>query len=108
MIRKEEIRKAASEYIVNNSIDEYIQISDCKDSFIEGAKWADNHPKSPWINSKNKLPTKGGCYLCFDENHYISTFAFNGNRWINTATLFDVSLDVVKYWMPIPKLPKDE
>lgn len=75
--------------------------------FTKGAKWADEHPKSPWISTENELPTKGGHYLCMDENHHISTLAFCGNRWVNSSAFFDVSLEVVKYWMPIPNLPQE-
>ena len=29
---------------------------DSKDCFEKGAKWADSHPKSPWISVKHDLP----------------------------------------------------
>ena len=119
MTRKEEIRKAASEYIVNNSIDEYIQISDCKDSFIEGAKWADNHPKSPWINVEEDLPfnhkellydtessifpyTKPVLIRTKENAHELSYMYVHEYRWN-----WDYDLDEITHWMPIPELPKE-
>ena len=102
MTREEEILSAARQY--NNGII-FSNPSNVL-HFEAGSKWADKHPKSPWINAKYELPTKGGHYLCMDENHYISTLAFSGDRWVNTRTFSDVSLEVVKYWMPIPNFPK--
>ena len=49
MTREEEINVVASKYIEDNSMtDGYISISDHKDSFIEGADWADSHPINVW------------------------------------------------------------
>lgn len=36
--------------------DGYVVLSDHKDSFIEGAEWADANPKSTWISVNEKLP----------------------------------------------------
>ena len=63
--------------------------------------------KSPWISVKDRLSTKGGHYLCMDDNHNIAVLAFVGDKWINTKTFTDVPLEVVKFWMPIPELPKE-
>lgn len=57
MERLKQIKAAASELkgVVirgnNISIDDYTQAG-----FIAGAKWADEHPKSPWISVKERLP----------------------------------------------------
>ena len=56
MTREEEINTAASRYIEENTINGYITISDHKDSFIEGAEWADSNAKSPWISVEDDLP----------------------------------------------------
>lgn len=107
MTRQEEIRKAVDiqfpKGLDGRTQEQALAIS----GFELGVKWADNNPKSPWIKAKNELPTKGGHYLCMDENRNISTLAFKGDRWVNTTKFFDVPLDVVEYWMPIPKLPKE-
>ena len=48
MTREKEIEKEAyrQEELVNMDAE----------SFIEGAKWADSHPKSPWISVDDDLP----------------------------------------------------
>ena len=53
MAREEEINIAVSRYIEENSIS---AILSNKNSFIEGAKWSDEHPKSPWISVEDDLP----------------------------------------------------
>lgn len=57
MTREQEISNAASKYIEENSMEDgYVVISDHKDSFIEGAEWADANPKQTWISVNEKLP----------------------------------------------------
>lgn len=52
MNREQEINAAASKYIEDNYMaDGYIAISDPKDSFIEGADWADAHHILQWIDA---------------------------------------------------------
>lgn len=79
------------------------------ESFIEGAKWADNHPKSPWISVNERLPheekdrlsikvlvvnTKGKIHL--------SRYDYHMKGWISPV------LDTVfTHWMPIPEPPKE-
>ena len=75
--------------------------------FEAGVKWADAHPKSPWISTDKYLPKEGGHYLCNDGDSHISTLVFRGDKWVNIRTFNDIPLEVVKYWMPIPKLPKE-
>lgn len=107
MTREEEIYDAADRYSDVYKYNEDVDYMSIRIAFRDGAEWADKHPKSPWISTENELPTKGGHYLCMDENHHISALAFRGNRWVNSSAFFDVSLDVVKYWMLIPNLPKE-
>ena len=73
-------------------------------AFLEGAKFA---LENQWISVKKDLPKQGGHYLCNDGDSHISTLAFRGDKWVNTRTFNDIPLEVVKYWMPIPKLPKE-
>ena len=75
--------------------------------FTAGVKWADANPKSPWISTDKYLPRQGGHYLCNDGDSHISTLVFRGDKWVNIRTFNDIPLEVVKYWMPIPKLPKE-
>lgn len=109
MTREQEINNAASKYIEENSMEDgYVVISDHKDSFIEGAEWADANPKSPWISVNEKLPpiekdnlsikvlvvsTKGK----IDFSRY--DYAMKG--WISPV------LDIVfTHWLPLPTFPK--
>ena len=100
MTREKEIEKEAyrQEELVNMDAE----------SFIEGAKWADEHPKSPWISVNEKLPpiekdnlsikvivvsTKGKIDF--------SRYDYDMEGWISP------SLDIeFTHWMYLPKLPK--
>lgn len=88
------------------------------ESFIEGAKWADANPKSPWISVKDKLPcnekdliveiikgvelrTKKVGVLSIDgyiDISYMYSLPPHGWHW-NTN-------DTITHWFPLPKRPK--
>ena len=115
MTREEEINTAASRYIEENTINGYITISDHKDSFIEGAEWADSNPKSPWISIEDDLP----CYheeLIIDEPLYKRTKPIVCNKPCGTRVdqmVYDVSLngwywtgETPTHWFLAPELPK--
>ena len=109
MTREEEIRTAVDTIVPilpSNNGRTYEQAL-IASGFEAGVKWADSHPKSPWISTDKYLPKQGGHYLCNDGDSHISTLAFRGDKWVNTRTFNDIPLEVVKYWMPIPKLPKE-
>lgn len=110
MTREEEIEKVLDDNFDTDLYDYKTDDSYCNycAGFRQGVEWADKHPNSPWVDAKNELPTKGGHYLCMDDNHFVTTLAFNGDEWFNSRTFFDVSLESVKYWMTIPKLPKEK
>lgn len=109
MTREQEISNAASKYIEENSMEDgYVVISDHKDSFIEGAKWADANPKSPWISVNEKLPpiekdnlsikvivvsTKGKIDF--------SRYDYDMGGWLSPVSDIEFT-----HWMPLPKLPK--
>lgn len=129
MTRKEQIKKQADIYTDDAS--NYTEWSDdggwsdtndidlVEKAFIEGAKWADNNPISPWISVKEKLPcdekdmvieflagielrTKRVLVLLEDGIigiTYMYNFPPHGWHWnIN---------DVITHWFPIPELPKE-
>lgn len=117
MTREEEIHIAASRYIEENSINGYVAISDHKDSFIEGAEWADTHPKSPWISVEDDLPCNHEELLYQKEiiegTETFNVFAINeyGEIWVDYMVYengkwrwndFEPA-----YWMIAPKLPKE-
>lgn len=58
MTREKEINAAALKYIEDNSFSGEVRISIHKDSFIEGADWADSNPVLPWISIEDDLPYK--------------------------------------------------
>lgn len=66
------------------------------------------HLKSPWHKASEELPKNGGFYLCMDENKHIVQLAFCGTKWVNTSQFIDIDLCLVKYWMEIPELPKED
>ena len=113
MTRKEEINIAALRYIEANSIS---AISSNKDSFIEGAKWSDEHPKSPWISVEKDLPCnheelintendKETVYVVVIGKDVIADtdcMEYNGKEWVwQKNSFFEPT-----HWFPIPKLPK--
>lgn len=63
---------------------------------------------NPWHKTSEELPKNGGHYLCMDENKHIVQLAFCGTKWVNTSQFIDIDLYLVKYWIPIPELPKED
>ena len=128
MTREEEIREVIKTLQVYNCGDNGLfECSECIDSdiqnaFYQGAKWADKHPKSPWINVNDDLPCNHEelmepiCQLD-DRLIYETKQVFvrcNGNS-ISTAHMVNLhnrwrwypdDIDV-KHWFPIPELPKE-
>lgn len=74
-------------------------------SFINGAKWADEHPISPWISVEERLPDKINKFmsepvLCRytrggKEYYHVTQYDFEFDEW---------QISNVTHWMPIPKL----
>lgn len=107
MTREEEINKEAClrEELVN--ID--------AESFIEGAKWADANPKSPWISVDEDLPCNHQELM---KNKYftVRVFVFTVNKDIRTDSMVKessgwkwVNADFnYIYWMLMPELPTKE
>lgn len=95
MTREEEIKNGAikSTYISTN---EYY-------GFIDGAHWADEHPKSPWISVKESLPKSFVNVVILGEiDRYSRDIAID---YVNSSGEWDHYINV-DYWMPIPELPK--
>ena len=124
MTRKEEIKCASKDYINylldkqeyhNENYTEY----DIQQAFEKGAQWADNNPKSPWISVKYDLPC--------NHEELITTEGYYKKETINVITIDKYGIIEDKYmvlydngewcwkygmtplyWMPIPKLPKEQ
>ena len=128
MTREEEIQEAIKTLQVyvcgNNGIFECSECidSDIQNAFYQGAKWADKHPKSPWISVNDDLPCNHEelmepiCQLD-DRLIYETKRVFvrcSGNS-ISTAHMVNLhnrwrwypdDIDV-KHWFPIPEFPKE-
>ena len=81
--------------------------------FTVGAKWADSHPKSPWISVDEDLP-------CNHEELLNAKCQTKEVFAIRALGFFDIcymqKIDGkwiwfpyknIEYWMPIPKPPKE-
>ena len=122
MTREEQIKKQADIYTDDAS--NYTEWSDdggwsnsndidlVEKAFIEGAKWADNNPKTPWISVNDDLP-------CNHEelthsNYTDRVIVLARNEFPEVEFMYKVeegvwvwtTLKNVSYWMPIPKLPE--
>lgn len=104
MTRKEQIRDAAI----------YYDTGDMRDSFIEGAQWADENPKSPWISVEDRLPDRHPAkfinwskkvLVVVKRGRECCTYIDEYSHIYNTWRVFG---DKVTHWMPIPELPKEE
>lgn len=108
---------------IRNAIDTIIPISPLRDGrtyeqammatgFEAGVKWADAHPKSPWISVEDDLPynheelligdtlTKGIIIRNPDGSVSFSLMYLNVEwKWI--------AKDKPTHWFPIPELPKE-
>ena len=127
MTREEQIKKQADIYTDDAS--NYTEWSDdggwsdtndielVEKAFIEGAKWADEHPKSPWISVKDDLPcnnpnnihfgfTNKVFAIDYNKNIFIAYMTKYNNKWIWCRDdNFNLSY-IITHWMPIPELPK--
>ena len=116
MTREKEINIAASKYIEDNSLGGEVRISSHKDSFIEGAEWADNNPKNPWISVEDDLPFNHKelldsskrmtfqVFIRYDDGRYgFSCMAkiLDEWKWLN-------NWNKITHWMKVPEIPKEE
>ena len=128
MTREEQIKKQADIYTDDAS--NYTEWSDdggwsdtndidlVEKAFIEGAKWADEHPKSPWISVEDDLP-------CNHEELMAKRLFSYEKETVHVLTLLpdgDIVIDFMvhnrgkwkwwshhrpTHWFPIPEPPKE-
>ena len=122
MTREEEIR---------NAVDMIIPISPSGNGrtyeqalmatgFESGVKWADSHPKSPWISVDEDLPCNHSDLVLTYNDIPFSTKRVWVMTDIHTLFLCDMkkdddrgwiwnyfTKDKITHWMPIPELPKE-
>lgn len=129
--REKEIQKAIKTlqiyYCSHNGLfecSEYID-NDIQDAFYQGVKWADNNPKSDWINVEDDLPCNHEELI---ENEYYTkrvlvVLADNYNLSKKHIDICDMCnkigpfktdwywKNIVDYhvvcWKPLPEMPKE-
>lgn len=110
MTREEEIRNAIDTILPIHPSEKgrnYEQ-SLMATGFEGGVKWADEHPKSPWISVNERLPHEEKDRLSIKvlvvstkgEIHF-SRYDYDMKGWI--SPVLDIEFT---HWMPLPKLPK--
>ena len=125
MTREEEIQEAIKTLQVyvcgDNGIFECSECidSDIQNAFYQGAKWADKHPKSPWISVNDDLPcnhsdlvltyngipfsTKRVLVMTDVHTLFLCEMKKDDRGWIwNYSTK-----DKITHWFPIPEFPKE-
>ena len=129
MTREEQIKKQVDIYIDDAS--NYTEWDDAgfysndidliEKAFIEGAKWADNNHKSPWISVKDYLPCNNPNDIHFSFTNYVIAIDEDKNiiiafmrkdkndKWVWCSDDdYDLSYRIITHWMPIPKLPENK
>lgn len=120
MTREEEIRQASIEYTMGNAPkciggDDFSEVMDGMNrnhAFEEGAKWADKHPKNPWISAKDDLPCNHPEMLHPNYTDKVIVLSRNGYSEVAFMCLIEDAWEwntfiKVLYWMPIPEPPKE-
>ena len=114
---------------ISNAVDTIIPIPPLRDGrtyeqalmatgFEAGVKWADSHPKSPWISVEDDLPynnpnnihfgfTNKVFAIDYNKNIFIAYMAKYNNKWVWCRDdNFNLSY-IITHWMPIPEPPKE-
>lgn len=109
MTRKEEIANAADKAFPTKAF--YIPTFEIL-GFTFGARWADEHPKSPWISVKKDLPCNHKELLNSDTLTK-SVIIRNSDGSITFSLMYLdlewkwMSGDNPTHWFSIPDLPKE-
>ena len=91
-----------------------------EEACLATADWADAHPKNPWINVKDELPSVGEYVLALTEGGNVSVMRYNSDQefersfWLS-YTMKDGGKTTIDYkqtfkttithWMPVPARP---
>lgn len=105
MARKEEIYKAARDYLFNFFIPSGVRIEEWNTCFEAGAKWADEHPKNLWRDAKNDPPKDMKPVVGYDDG-IIGVYEYSPEEKIWSIGM--LISDAPEYWVPIPKLKGGE
>lgn len=122
MTREEEIRNAIDTILPIPPSDKgrkYEQVL-MATGFEGGVKWADEHPKSPWISVDDDLPCNHSDLVLTYKGIRFSTKRILVMTDIHTLFLCEMkkdddlgwiwnisTKDKITYWMPIPEPPKE-
>ena len=124
MTREEEIQEAIKTLQVyvcgDNGIFECSECidSDIQNAFYQGAKWADKHPKSPWISVEEDLPCNHSDLVLTYNDIPFSTKRVLVMTDVHTLFLCEMkkddrgwiwnysTKDEITHWFPIPEFPK--
>lgn len=121
MTREEELQQAVDNFSEAHKYEGGLDYLSMGIAFEEGVEWADQHPKSPWISTKEKLPYNDSNFIHFgftnrvlvrnkNRDLFVAYMKKNkDNEWIwcsDTDDNFDL-LSCVTHWMYIPKISKE-
>ena len=139
MTREEQIAAAFDGYSDARKLCTFddFEYADIQVAFEEGAKWADNHSKSPWLKYKDKKPEVGVEVIAFNPKWIDEDFNPNGTRigflsddgftsafWWDYQDCYETISKIhcesnkdfyrshidntePEFWMPIPESPKE-
>ena len=85
---------------------------DIRQAFEKGAEWAGNHSNSQWISVNDDLPYNHKELIVIENVCTKRVIAFDGDDFslksmiMTEGKWYWIHSTKVKYWMPIPNLPK--
>lgn len=102
-------KKAKAKTLMNSGIySEYnkgVALDGAADIILALAKQLEKAPSTAWTSVKDKQPEKDGIYLAVYDFWYwrncIRTMQFKDGKWVDDEY-------PVKFWMPIPRIPKED
>ena len=121
MTRKKQINKAAEQFLTDRPKGYFNTKSECNTAltgFVMGAKWADEHPNSPWISINEGLleelqmvfvHMQGGSYDCMMYAHGLFrrslqlTYGIKDSGYTIVSWMQNFKSNIT-HWMPIPEL----
>ena len=114
MTREEEIKQAAEDAYCKDDGSYGLMVQD----FIDGARWADEHPKNPWKSVEECMPDENSAVLVRgeirDNGHADEFYVFlvENGEFVSVISGKPIwKLDTFRdytftHWMPIPELKK--
>lgn len=115
MTREEELRQAVDNISEAHKYEEDLDYLSLAIAFEEGAEWADDNPKSPWIKFTEKCPPQQEPIIIAVKNKnkedgiwlYDLCMFFGGDYTNNENWENKINWEIPIYWMPIPNLSEE-